>query len=83
MTLADTTYRLNAGKEVLVMDAPLASYIVEIVYVTGYGAASAVPSAIRHGIYAHVTEMYEKRLESLPISVGTQALYQPYRIMSF
>jgi len=82
-TIANTAYRLNAGKEVLQLDSPLVSHIVEVVYVTGYGNAAAVPSALRQGIYSHVAEMYEKRVESLPLNRNTQALYQPYRVMSF
>lgn len=81
--ISNSNYRLNAGKEILLMDAPLVSHIVEIVYVAGYGATSAVPSAIRQGIYAHVAEMYDKRTDSLPLNRSVQALYQPYRIVSF
>lgn len=77
------SYYLNSGKELLVLDSPLISHMVEITYVTGYGAASAVPSAIRQGMFAHIAEMYEKRAEALPISRNTQTLYQPYRVMSF
>ena len=82
-TIANTAYRLNAGKEVLQLDSPLVSHIIEVVYVTGYGNAAAVPSALRQGIYSHIAEMYDKRVESLPLNRNTQALYQPYRVMSF
>lgn len=81
-TVPGTAYRLNAGREILNLDSPLISHIVEISYVTGFGGPSAVPSAIRQGLYAHVAEMYEKRLESIPLSRAAQALYQPYRVMS-
>lgn len=83
-TVASGNYRLNAGKEILIMDSPLVSYIVEVVYVTGYGSSAAtVPSPIVQGMYAHIAEMYEKRVDGMPISTATKNLYQPYRIMSF
>ena len=76
-------YYLNAGKELLVLEAPLIGHMIEVTYITGYGAASAVPSAIRQGMFSHIAEMYEKRAEALPRSRNAQALYQPYRIVSF
>ena len=82
-TLDASAYYLNSGKEVLVLDTPLVSHIIEVVYVVGYGAASAVPGAIKQGMLTHIAEMYEKRGEAASLSRNAQALYQPYRMISF
>ena len=62
---------------------------VEVVYVAGYGAAAAVPQAIKHAILLMVGDMFQHR-ES--IGVGTvafqlgmtpKALLDPYRVWRF
>jgi uncharacterized phiE125 gp8 family phage protein len=60
---------------------------VEIQYVAGYGAASAVPEALIVGMKEHITYLYENRGDAmnnaLTMPVIAKQLYQPYRILSF
>lgn len=62
---------------------------IEIRYVAGYGAASAVPRTIRHAIQLWAAQLYERRE---PVVVGTitarvpdtvHALLAPYRCNDF
>lgn len=61
--------------------------VVTVTYVAGYGAASAVPEAIKGAIKVMVADMYENR-ESLVIGrltgvaapVAAENLLQPYRV---
>lgn len=56
---------------------------VEVLFVAGYGAASAVPQAIRQGMLMLIGHLYEHREAeaggSLPS--GVTALWRPYRVL--
>ncbi len=60
---------------------------VEIDYVAGYGAASAVPEAIRQGILMLLAHFHERREATIadgriaPIPFGVTALWRPYRVL--
>ena len=60
---------------------------VEVVFVAGYGAASAVPQAIRQGILMLVGHTYENREAvvtdgaAAELPLGVAALWRPYRVL--
>lgn len=61
---------------------------VSIVYVAGYGAASAVPAPLKQAIVLLASDFYERRTETVVgASVGSlgliDALVAPYRIYGF
>lgn len=74
-------YSLNAARDVLAFDTPLIAFRVEIVYVTGYGDASAVPKPLKQGMLAHIAALYEHRGDTQARAVpdAALALYHPYR----
>jgi len=63
---------------------------IEIVYVAGYGDATAVPQALKQGMLAHIAFLYEQRGDTFNVGNSVAAikalpdfitaLYQPYRI---
>ncbi|MBY0427907.1 MAG: head-tail connector protein [Alphaproteobacteria bacterium] len=63
---------------------------ISVDFTAGYGAASAVPQAMKQGMLVHIGQLYEHRGEGLrfrgdQISVQSlpdivQAMYQPFRI---
>jgi uncharacterized phiE125 gp8 family phage protein len=54
---------------------------VEIAFTAGYGAASAVPAAVREAILEVITDLYTHRGEdSVTVGLAGQALLAPYRI---
>lgn len=59
---------------------------VEVIFVAGYGAASAVPADIKHAIKMLVGHWYENRetvtvgQTSKPVAFATDALLNPYKI---
>jgi uncharacterized phiE125 gp8 family phage protein len=79
--VSSSTYYLNAGKEKLIFDAPPIGHIVEILYVTGYGTASAVPDEIKQGMLAHISDLYDKRSESVALPESTRNLYSVHRLV--
>lgn len=75
-------YYLSASKEQVEFDAYVSAHRVEVVYVAGYGAASAVPDAIKQGILAHVSKLYDCRGEGdRAMPVTSRALFEPYRVV--
>lgn len=61
---------------------------VEIEYVCGYGAASAVPRPIREGILMLITHLYENReaisefgVSSAQLPFTIEAMWSPYRVI--
>ena len=57
---------------------------VEVLFVAGYGAASAVPQAIRQGMLMQIGHLYENReAEAAQASppAGVAALWRPYRVL--
>lgn len=57
---------------------------VEVLFVAGYGAASAVPQAIRQGMLMLIGALFENReaeaaADALPL--GVAALWRPYRVL--
>ncbi len=72
-------YRLNAGKEILLIDAALMGNIVEIVYVAGFGDAPDVPEDIRQGILLHIARMFENRSDEAEIPASARRFYDNYR----
>lgn len=78
--ISNSSYILNASKDRVVFDARVYGFSVEILYVTGYGAAaSSVPSALVLGMISHIAAWYEQRGEGGDIPPAALALYQPYR----
>lgn len=93
---AGTDYRLISGLSYnpfifLERDAVLPSLANEpdalaVTYTAGYGAASAVPPAIRHAILLMVGDMYRftesagpGQMASVPMSTTVERLLAPYR----
>ncbi len=57
---------------------------VEVLFVAGYGAASAVPQAIRQGLLMLIGHLYENREAEAAASAlpaGVAALWRPYRVL--
>lgn len=60
---------------------------IEIVYVCGYGAADAVPQAIKQAMLMLIGHWYENResvvlgANSFEVPQGVRALLQPFRVM--
>lgn len=80
-TLDVANYHLNAGNESLVFDICAYGHRVEITYITGYGDAVDVPSAIKYGMLAHIACLYEGRggSEKSGLPADTIGLYAPYK----
>lgn len=76
------SYRLNTAKDMLILDQPLVSYIIEVTYVAGNKLPSELPAAIRQGIYVHIGEMYEKRMEHMPLNADITSIYRPYKAVN-
>lgn len=54
---------------------------VQVTYVAGYGAASAVPGPIKQAIYLALAEMYDNRLsEESPQFSTVDRLLAPYKV---
>lgn len=58
---------------------------VRIQYVVGYGAAAAVPQAIKQAVMLLVSQMYEHRVPEVeralsPVAFSCKALLEPYRL---
>lgn len=62
---------------------------VEIIFVAGYGAASAVPEEIKHALLFWVAHLYEIRepavvgVQIAPVPMATDALLAPYKRRAF
>ncbi len=57
---------------------------VEVVFVAGYGAASAVPQAIRQGMLMLIGHLFERREAEAAAGAlppGVAALWRPYRVL--
>lgn len=82
--LAPTTYRVDtANGRVIFANAPSqlrAKDCVEISFTAGYGAASAVPAALREAILQIVADLYSHRGEDGTVGLAGQTLLAPYRI---
>lgn len=81
-TISDSTYYLNAAKNILVLDSIIFGFRVEIIYSAGYGAdASTVPQPIKLGMLEHVAAMYDNRGEIEVSGIPDQTLqhYLPFR----
>ena len=79
-TISASTYTLNAAKDTLCFDASVHGFVVEIVYVAGYGAsASSVPSSIRLGLMSHLSALFDARGQEVAIPPSAVMLYQPFR----
>lgn len=74
-----STYYLSASKEKLVLSAAPIGHRVEIVYVAGFGGASAVPEEIKQGLLAHAAGLYEHRSGDMALTLETQKLYDIHR----
>lgn len=60
---------------------------VKITYTCGYGAASAVPQALKHAVKLLVGDLYENREtivigQSIAVSRAVEALISPYKVRS-
>ncbi|MGE0754577.1 MAG: head-tail connector protein [Alphaproteobacteria bacterium] len=80
-TASSSLYYLNAARNLLMLDSILFAFRVEILYVTGYGEASAVPRDIKQAMLAHIAAMYDMRGMdgNVPIPRQSLKLYGPYR----
>ncbi len=57
---------------------------VEVLFVAGYGAAGAVPQAIRQGILMLIGHLFENReaeAGAAALPAGVAALWRPYRVL--
>jgi len=96
-TLDSATYRVDAVSEPgrIALDYgktwPSTYSVINAVtvrFVSGYGAAAAVPEPIRQAMLILIGELYEQRQESVPASVGAvpfgvRALLTPYKVWHF
>lgn len=80
-TVDNSTFYLNARKDTLIFDASPFAHRVEVVYVAGYGNASAVPEAIKQGMYLHIAALYANRSAKGAIPDTAITLYAPYRVV--
>lgn len=59
---------------------------IEVVYVAGYGAASAVPAPLKLGMMQHIAYLYDQRgdmkdyLQTRAMPPAVQNLYMPYKV---
>ncbi len=76
-----SSYYLNAAKDALLFDTTVYGHRIEIVYDTGFGLASAVPSPVKYGMLAHIAALYEQRGDADYALLPRQAvaLYAPFR----
>lgn len=81
-TVSSGNYYLDAAHDTLVFDAQIVSHRVDVVYVTGYGNAAAVPRPLKLGMLAHIAALYERRGEGDALPQETIALYAPFREVS-
>lgn len=59
-----------------------ATNVVYVEYVTGYGAASAVPNAIKQGLLLMLSDMYDNRMDRVrELPTTSQFLFNPYQIV--
>jgi uncharacterized phiE125 gp8 family phage protein len=79
--VSGSLYYLNAAKDAVVFQSDVLGFRVEILYVTGYGDAQAVPRPIKQGMLSHIASMYDYRGEQSDSAIPAQtlALYMPYR----
>ncbi len=82
VTMPSTSYYLNSGKELLVLDSAQIAFVTEIIYQTGYGDASAVPAEIKQGMLEHIVELYDNRPSQMEIPESATALYDMYRLVT-
>jgi uncharacterized phiE125 gp8 family phage protein len=83
-TISPTNYYLNAAKNKLLFDNYISGFSIEIIYNTGYGTATQVPSPIKYGILAHIAAMYDERglMGQVNLPPQVSALYSPFRELS-
>lgn len=55
---------------------------VEIEFIAGYGAASAVPKALKNAMYLILSSMYECRSSATDMPGAAKKLMNPYRVLS-
>lgn len=79
-TVAASTYTLTAAKQSLRFSQSLTGDQIEITYVTGYATQAEIPRAIRQGMLAQLSALYDNRGEAVDgISPQAAALWAPYR----
>ena len=59
--------------------SPIYGYRIELVYVAGYGAASAMPKPIKLGMLQHIANMYDGQMTLAPIPDEVLQFYMPFR----
>ena len=74
-------YRLNAGKECLVLEAIPFGMVIQIRYVAGYGDIDHIPAQLKMGMIQHINAMYEDRTGSEDLPQMVRNLYAPFCIM--
>lgn len=76
--LTGDAYQLCKGPDAIKFLRGAGGARIEIEYVAGYGAAGAVPPAVKQGMLMHIAALYEQR-EGAPMPDGVIALYAPFR----
>lgn len=75
----DAIYFLNTAKDTLCFDQEVTGHQVEIVYLSGYGDATAVPADIKQALLMHIASLYDLREIGGGMPVNAIAFLQPYR----
>lgn len=73
-------YYLNAAGDGVMVDNVVFGNRVDIVYVTGYGDSTKVPTPIKLGMLAHIAAMYDARgVGESALPAQSIAFYAPFR----
>jgi uncharacterized phiE125 gp8 family phage protein len=78
-TIPATAYALSAPKDAIVIDSIISGYRIDITYVAGYGAASAMPKPIKLGMLQHIAAMFDGQMTLAPIPDAVLGYYMPFR----
>ena len=80
--LSASTYALTVAKDAIQFLMFTSASRIEVIYVAGYGDATAVPRPIKLGMLAHIAAMYDVRgdnADSGGFPAQTVGFYAPYR----
>lgn len=80
-TVAAANYYIDSSRSKLISEISLTADRVEISYIAGFGAATAVPASIKQGMLQHIASMYENRGDGGDIPLATLALYRPWMML--
>ena len=79
-SITDLKYELHETNGILSLQKALQAYeILVLQYLSGFEEIE-IPNAIQHGIFMHISEMYEREeITASGLSQEIKNLYQPYR----